>query len=320
MNTNQNQMRIHTIATHKMQHIDEVVGIVFLKYYGRKKYPGIEDAKIVFWNAGSRTPDGRNWKEWYKEGYLPVGVGGSKYDEHPSDATDRKEGHCAATLIAKDLGIDNLLEVQQLLQYVVTNDTKGGNNPFDLASAFTLANKTWIDDPLGCLEWQMQIIRLYLLKQINFFTKTKSEFEKYANVFECIYQGRSVTVVAVQSDDTEIGAFARSEHGANAAIVIQQNSKKQVMISSQKRAKICFDEVIIELRRKEANLKGLNIRGIDLKADGTLLEIPHWYYDKPAARIMNGSLSAPDVQATEIPFCEVVKIVKTKLCNNFQRR
>ncbi len=91
------------------------------------------------------------------------------------------------------------------------------------------------------------------------------------------------------------------------------------MISSQKRAKICFNEVIIELRKKEARFKNISYSGLKLDDDGTIPEIPEWYYDKPAARILNGALSAPNVPVTKIPLEEIVKLVQRELNKNFKK-
>lgn len=318
MNTQKPPVSINTIVTHKRPHVDEIVAIVLLQQYGRTMFPGIEKAKIEFWDAGNKTPDGKNWKQHHQEGRLLIGVGSSCFDEHPSTDKDRADEHCAATLVAKYLGISDKPELEQLLRYTLTNDTKGGNSPFDLAALITLGNKTWFDtDPQGILEWSMQPITWWLQKQIKFFTKTKAEFEKWANVFSCLHKGREVIVVAIQSDDIEIGAYARSGYGAQANIVIQQNSKGQVSISSQKRANICFDDVIVEIRKKEAKLKHVQYSGLNLGADGTLPEIPEWYYDKPSARLLNGALSAPNVPATKIDFEDLVSIVKRGLCVNF---
>ncbi len=275
-------------------------------------------AKIEFWDAGTKTPDGRSWKEWHKDGYLLVGLGASCFDEHPSEKDKRSEQHCAATLVAKYLDIEERLELEQLLRYTFTNDTKGGNNPFDLAALITLGNKTYFDiDPQGIMEWAMQPVKWWLLKQIHFFTKTKKEFDDHAYIFECLHKGKQVTVVAIQSDDVEIGAYARSQYGASAQVVIQQNKKGQVSISSQKRANVCFDEVIAAIRQRECSLKKINFVGLDLKVDGTTPQLEEWYYDKPAARILNGALSAPTVPATKIPFEQIINIVKAKLCSNF---
>ncbi len=301
---------VNTIVTHLRPHIDEIVAIVLLRNYGEEKFPGIKKAKIAFWNAGTTNTENKSWKQHHREGKILIGVGGSCFDEHPSAATERKEGHCAATLVAEYLGISKLPELEQLLRYTLVNDTKGGNNPFDLAALINLMNKRWFDtDPQGALNWGMQAIETLLEKQVKFFRKTAKEFEKYANVIECTHKGRSIIVVAIQSNDEDMGAYARSDYGANAAIVIQQNSKKQVSITSQKRAKINFDKAIITLRRKEAYLKKIDFSKLDLSVDGTMPEITEWYYDKVAARILNGSLSAPNVTPTQIPFDELIGMV-----------
>ena len=320
MNKTHTSAHVHMIVTHIRPHVDEIVAIVLLQHYGKKHFPGIVDARIEFWDAGSRTQDGKDWKQHLKEGHLLVGLGGSCFDEHPSVNTERKEEHCAATLVAKYLGIEDRPELEQLLRYTLVNDTKGGNNIFDLAALITLGNKRWFDsNPQEILEWAMQPVVWYLEKQIKFFTKTREEFEKFSNIINCIYKGREITIVAIQSDDPDVGAYSRSQYGVNAAIVIQQNYKGQVMISSQKRAKICFNEVIIELRKKEARFKNISYSGLKLDDDGTIPEIPEWYYDKPAARILNGALSAPNVPVTKIPLEEIVKLVQRELNKNFKK-
>lgn len=320
MNTN-TLTQVHTIVTHKRPHIDEVVAIVLLKMYGREKFPGIQNAKIDFWDAGIQSVASKNWKQHHKEGVLLIGLGASCFDEHPNESIDRKKEECAATLVANYLGIRQKPELEQLLRYTLNNDTKGGNNPFDLAAVFNLGNKTWFDkDPQAIFEWMAQPIEWWIAKQKRFFIETKAEFDEYANVFPCIYKGREIIVVAIQSNDEEIGAYARSDYGANAQVVIQQNSKKQVAITTQKRAKICLDDVMAALREKELYYKKLPVlKNVDLKSDGTLIGIPEWFYDKPAARILNGSLSAPTVVATKIPFKEIVKIVHQKICVNFSK-
>ena len=307
---------VHTIVTHQMPHVDEVAGIVLLRQYGEEKFPGIKKAKFVFWDAGSRPHDKKNWMDHAKEGRLLVGIGGGCFDEHPNENTDRAKSHCAATLIAEYLGIDKKPEVQQLLKYTLNNDTNGGTNPFDLGALINLGNKTWWDtDPQAIFSWAMQPIEWHLLKQRKFFIETKKEFDTYANIIPIVYKGRTIKIVAIESNDTEIGAYARSEHGTSAAIVIQKNEKGQIAITSQKRAAINFDEVIVHLRKKEAQIKRLPFQGLDLSVDGTLPEIDNWYYDKPAGRILNGSLSAPNVTATRIYFNCIIDIVCETLEN-----
>lgn len=312
------RVEIKAIVTHKRPHVDEIVAIVLLQSYGKKMFPGIEKAPIKFWDAGIGSLGTKTWKEYHKEGYILVGIGGGCFDEHPSSTKERSEDHCAATLVAKYLKIDHWPALEQILRYTKTNDTKGGNNPFDLAALITLGNKIWFDtDPQGILEWAMQPIKWWLKKQADFFTTTKKEFDTHARVFSCFYKGRKITIVSIKSDNPEIGAYARSKYGVEAQVVIQKNSKGQVSITSQKRASICFDRVVVALRKKEMQLKKIFYPKIDFASDGTIPQIPEWYYDKNAARIFNGSLSATEVPPTKIYFGDIVKMVQHGLSNQF---
>ena len=252
MNTNTQVLSaVNTIVTHRRPHIDEIVAIVLLRAYGEKKFPGIKNATLAFWDAGSANTDNKSWKQHHREGRVLIGVGGSCFDEHPSATNDRKDGHCAATLVAQYLGISDLPELEQLLRYTLNNDTKGGNNPFDLAALTNLMNKTWFDtNPQGAVNWAIQAVEMLLQKQVKFFRQTAKEFNEYAEVIKCDHKGKNITVVAIQSNDEDMGAYARSDYGASAAIVIQQNQKGQVSITSQKRAKIDFSKAIVVIRRK----------------------------------------------------------------------
>ncbi len=311
MNTNTQVLSaVNTIVTHRRPHIDEIVAIVLLRAYGEKKFPGIKNATLAFWDAGSANTDNKSWKQHHREGRVLIGVGGSCFDEHPSATNDRKDGHCAATLVAQYLGISDLPELEQLLRYTLNNDTKGGNNPFDLAALTNLMNKTWFDtNPQGAVNWAIQAVEMLLQKQVKFFRQTAKEFNEYAEVIKCDHKGKNITVVAIQSNDEDMGAYARSDYGASAAIVIQQNQKGQVSITSQKRAKIDFSKAIVVIRRKEAYLKKIDFSKMNLTIEGTIPEISEWYYDEPAARILNGSLTAPNVAATQIPFGELIGMI-----------
>ncbi len=65
----------HTVVFHKFPHLDEVVAYILALLYGRRIWPGINKAKVMFWDAGAKTPDGRPAHEWQSEGYLLIGVG-----------------------------------------------------------------------------------------------------------------------------------------------------------------------------------------------------------------------------------------------------
>jgi len=121
---------IYRIITHHGPHIDEIVAIYLLKKYGEIEFPGISKASLDFIDAGTvvPNPDARNSTTLY------VGVGGGEFDEHPARHQTRKFQECAATLVAKKLGVENYIELQELLYLVRQNDLHGNTKFFELPS------------------------------------------------------------------------------------------------------------------------------------------------------------------------------------------
>lgn len=308
--------KIHTIVTHFRPHLDEVVGIVLLLWYGEKKYPGIGNAKITFCDAGT-TPDGKSWQQLEKEGVVLIGTGGSRFDEHPTLHKDRKEGECAASLVATYLGISEEPWLAKLMRYTCINDTKGGSNPFELAGMINLMNKRWFDqNPSATLEWSMNAVQVYLEEQIKFFTETSKEFEMYSEVINSTCKGKDIVIVKVTGDNDQLGAYARSAAGASADIVIQKNSNGNVVISTKKTSFINLDDVARAIRLKEMRIKNITCKNPGdpaLKGEAKVPGAEEWHYHKAANMLLNGGKSAPGVPPTKIALGTLVAIVKEEL-------
>jgi len=134
------------IATHKWVDFDEILAVFLLwNFSGAEKlFPGGNDAKVRFWNAGRETPDGRRAsKTWIKKHRtLPIGVGGSLFDEHPLPGQPRSEAQeCAATLVAKATGLDQRPELQSLLQFARRVNNTATADPHDISSVIKLLHK-----------------------------------------------------------------------------------------------------------------------------------------------------------------------------------
>ena len=311
----------HTIVTHKRPHIDELLAIVLLQMNGagEKVFPGVKDAKIEFWNAGIQTPDGRPWTEWHKEGYLLIGVGGSCFDEHVTKSKERKEG-CAASLIAEAIDVIDAPWLEKILHYVVVNDTKGGNHPYELGNLVALMNDNFFaTNPHETIDWGMHILKAILKKQILFFNKTGEEYDNCSKVFEVLHKGKNIIVCQVASDDPQIAAYARSKHGANADVVIQKYPTGHTFVTTKKMSNISLDEVIKSLRIEERKINGKTgyMDHNALIREGNVEGAECWYYHKPASMILNGSRSNTDVPATKIPFEKVTESVKKALAKDF---
>ena len=308
--------KIHTIVTHPRPHLDELVGIVLLRICGTTRYEGIEDAEIKFCSADT-TPEGKSWKQLQKEGILLIGIGGGIFDEHPTLDKERKEGECAATLVAKHLNILDEPWLAKLLKYVTANDTKGGTSPFDLAAMINRYNKQWFDkDPQKAIEWAVLQIEAYLTEQMEFFITTKDEFEQVATICNTSHNGKNIIMVYGISDNDQFGAYARSQFGAHADVVVQKNSKGNVIITTKKTSGINLDNVVRNIRLLEMRKRNFicsNIWDVSLTADGKCEKAEEWFYQKQAGQLLNGSRSASSIAPTKISFEKIVTTVKDSL-------
>lgn len=133
---------IKFFATHKRVDFDEVLAIFMLQQLEEAEihYPGANGAGVGFWNAGRKTIDGcQATDEWVRQAkLLPIGVGGGEFDEHPVPGRVRVLGECAATLVAKKLGVMNHPRLQMLLSFANRVNNTATADPDDISSLIKL--------------------------------------------------------------------------------------------------------------------------------------------------------------------------------------
>jgi hypothetical protein len=125
-----------------------------------------------------------------------------------------------------------------------------------------------------------------------------------------------------ESNDTQIAAYARSTHGANADVVIQRYPTGHTFVTTKKMSNISLDEVMKYLRIEERKINGIT-NHLDhevLIAEGNVEGAECWYYHKPAGSILNGSRSNPDIPATKIALGKIEDIVKKSLQKSFFKK
>ncbi|MFH0806672.1 MAG: hypothetical protein V1885_03050 [Candidatus Brennerbacteria bacterium] len=305
-------MRINRLVTHVRPHIDEYVGIWLLRKFGAEMFPGVEAAEVIYWNTGGIIPDGRTPEEYEKEGALLIGVGGGRFDEHPSADNGRKEEYCAATLIAEALGFQKDPALQKILTFTLNNDLKGVASPFDLAYLTKLLHEQYPDDPERVMNWVMMGIEAKYQEQAQFFA-TREEFKKNARVEEMKGpKGDTIPVVIVVSDNVQMSKFARSAHGCQAAIVIQKRSPGNVFIHTNQQLGIKLYDVVRMMRIRERELNKWNGHNEwkALEVEGRVEGAENIWFQEKTNAILNGSLTATDVPPTKIPLEEIVEIIR----------
>ncbi|MBU0649454.1 hypothetical protein KJ969_05170 [Patescibacteria group bacterium] len=306
--------RVKCLVTHVRPHLDEIAAIWLLRKFGKKKYPGVEDAEIVFWTLGGETPDGRSAQDWENDGCLLIGTGRGRFDEHPGfngqgESCDR--GECAATLVAKDLGVDKLPALKQILKYVKDSDLNGQVRSFDMAVTIQDLNRHFSDAPEKVIDWAISALEAKYGLQREFHETAKHEFENKAEIHDVKFGGQIHKVVFIESDNESFSRYARSNYGCQASVVVQKNSRGNVQIHTNQRKNLTITDIVQMLRLEEQKIKGkmLMTDWNELARGGKVEGAEEWYFSVNAGMLLNGALSAPDVPPTNIPFQRIKEIV-----------
>lgn len=140
------------IATHHETDSDELTAIWLAISFGGNLLP--PNFPVEFFDAGTKTPDGKPVEDWIRKGYCPVGIWGDpRFDEHRNGPRPRKFGECAATLMAKFLGVEDQ-KLKPILKYILECDY--GKRPYQRDGLSVLVKKLhWQhpNDPLKVMRW-----------------------------------------------------------------------------------------------------------------------------------------------------------------------
>jgi len=309
--------KIKQIATHVRPHLDEILAIWILRMFGALKFPGIETAEIIYWDAGSKTPDGRSAEEWLADGVLCVGVGGGMFDEHPNLAAKeaRREEECSASLVAKFLGVDEHPALMQLLKVVTGIDTSGGGGRFGVDSTMKLFYAQGLAVE-AVAKWVEMWISAHFSKMDHFHTSAKAEFEKNAKVIKTTRRGQPFVIAAIESNHDSVAGYARSSLGCGADLVIIRKPNGQTFIQPTKRHVDREGRIMVGVtslvRKAEFAKKGGEYKFQDeemLKSEGSARGSEEWFFHMKMQSLMNGSNSAPNVKPSSLSLEEVVTCV-----------
>lgn len=148
----------NTILTHVHAHGDERTAIWMLRRRGEKQFPGVTKAVVVYTN-GEIEEKGDEYCD--REGVIPVGCGNGRFDEHPASGEARKRDECAATLVAKHLGIAEEKGLKAILADSLRCDQTQWVKETELPSIVKVLNRmgrkpediqTWLEQGLEALE------------------------------------------------------------------------------------------------------------------------------------------------------------------------
>jgi hypothetical protein len=300
------------ILTHERPHLDEIVAIWLLRRFGEQRFPGIGAAAVEFTSIRRLQEAGRKPEDYEADGTLLLGIGGGRFDEHPTLDEGRKTGDCATTLVARELGISDDPSLAKILRFVRAADVDGNASPFDISYVVKLLHNRCPDNAQWVMEWALVGIEAKYEEQRRFFTVVKPEFDAKARVEEIEVGKKRLRVVTVDSDEEGIHKYARSEHGARAAIVIQRRSTGNVAVFGNKQAGVDLREAAKLIRLAEREAKGLAPAPDDerLLAEGYAPGAEEWFYHRQGQMLLNGSLTQADVPPTRLSLDRIAELVK----------
>lgn len=156
-------------VTHHNAHSDEFLGDMLATNYGDEKFPGISIAPLIFWNSIDYNKDP---KEFLNEGRALFGFGDGDWDEHRYDGK-KGRGGCCASLVAKDLEVENRPELVRVLNFVTENDTKGKSWPFDAANVLMAIHHFYPTNSLVGGNWIRQGFGAHIRRNIKDLDKPR---------------------------------------------------------------------------------------------------------------------------------------------------
>ncbi len=295
---------VNTFVTHHEPHLDEIAGIWAIRKFGTAMFPGADTAKIVPTKSGGEEFNGATAEELEKEGFLLIGVGRGRFDEHPNKKSKGAEGKCCFDLVLEAIELQDNPSFSQIATFVRNTDLKGISQQFDLSYLVKDMHTRHPDDLQRVIDWTMEALDAKYDQQVRFL-KTQENLQKVMEKHEIFRRGRGLILMVGKTDDKDFNKACRSK---GAAIVIQQWKSGNTMIFTQKSKRVKIHQIVGKIRAEERRLSGQpEDQDEDLFAEGNLYG---WYYHKEGQMLLNGSNTHPDTPATLLKLFETVGITK----------
>lgn len=293
----------HTIVFHHHPHIEELLVLWIIVRFGDPRVFS-PDLKVIYWDAGPFTPDGRSPEAWAAEGYLLVGVGGGKYDEHAGSLGEcHDDSECSATLVAHAFEFDQMLELDKLFEYVLHNDRFGG----DATDTATTIWKMWDTDPDQVIPTAFAFFDLRRKDRLDYLHAGQTADQ--ATIREVVLTDGTLRIAAIQSDEPKMASWLTSRGKCHVAIVERSNGQKFIKANQEQLGFLMpqvgglnyLTDLVRTLRVEECLATGRSVPSWErLGAVGTISEVPEWHYHHKVQTVMNGSNSSPGKVASKL--------------------
>jgi len=298
--------KVVKLGVHSSPHLDELVAVHLLRNYGEEKIPGVSTAVLTTY--GKTELQQLSPETAAMQGILLVGIGGGMFDEHGRRGSRQD---CAATLVAKHLGLDEDLLWPRFLRNVFLADAENRGPYTFVAELVKKLNRYWVGtlDP-ELLYKQVEPIIIALRVEVELLAEAEHRFRK---AYKREINGYQLVAVD-QLDNVEFQHVA-NRAGVNVVVQRGRDGLTQILMRHASSDELDVPGLAVRIRKAEMAKSGIRPkRFLDdraLSAMGTLSDIPQWYVEK--GNLLNGSESFRDVPPSGISFADLVHVVEKHL-------
>ncbi|OHA65133.1 MAG: hypothetical protein A3D64_01505 [Candidatus Wildermuthbacteria bacterium RIFCSPHIGHO2_02_FULL_49_9] len=306
---------ITQIVTHgSPAHLDELAGAIQLQDYGEEKLPGVNTATFRCLQSGENVLELAQ-----REDTVLLGLGAQFrnegnahriFDEHVANGDTSQSRECAATLVAKFVGIDQEFRWKKILKAILHTDRNPPNLTLDLSvTVMEMQFQGWA--LCAVLQETRKTLDVHLRKADQFAAVSLLPMKEE----ELNLNGERHILTTIEGDDPKAPAFARF---LGASVVVVRNSSGHVQVLTANHLCLDMRDVIRALRLREQWIQQ-KVRVTDwrfLEQEGVIEEVPEWFWHKDSNNILNGGRSRPDAPPTKIPLGIIVETVKMCLETN----
>lgn len=313
---------VHTIAIFPKIQADTATAVYLLKNFGEKLFPGIKDAKVVFWTA---PPTDKTPAEYEREGYLLLDLGG-RFDHHLANRTSGNRTECLSTLVATALGMDKSPVIKKLLAWAKRDDLEGKgtvsadplDRAFGLSGIIMNLNREFAQEPEKTLNIVTTIIGVHVSEEYRRNIELPKEWETLnanglAKEFASRQGSADLKCAFAKTDNAALAGFLRAAHKFD-VVVIRRTTGHLSIVTRQERS-LDLRPVIASLRVQEALKKGLAVNPQDpqLLSPGKFPGIDEWYYDDAANTLQNGGVNPQGIPPSQLSDDEVITTLQQGL-------
>ncbi|MHB0977796.1 MAG: hypothetical protein ACYC1K_00060 [Minisyncoccota bacterium] len=299
---------------------DTIVAIFILKHFGEEKFPGIKNSQYVSFPS---IPEGETAEGLIKKGMFLLDIGGGDFDHH-----NKEEQTTVSNLVAKNLGIEKNPALLKLLQYAERDDFYGKgtisndslDRAFGLSGLIAVLNKKYVNEQSKVIEFVLPLLEaFYAEEEKRAFEMPKELEDKIANgkadIFEVKQRNKRLKCIFIETDNASMAGFLRSKMGGGFDVVVIMLSSRHINILTRPMQKVDLRSLAVLIRMQESEAGGVQLEGSPeiLAVNGTVREVPEWYYDPATNSLLNGGPNPQNIKATSIDPFEFKKLLEIGL-------